>query len=105
MDFKTDIENRIKIDFGEKSSEAFKILKAAIRKTDYLKTDRVIRCIIFLSEKSIEKLNQNIELATVDTRDVMYLAEYINREEFGSAKRVRDFNKVFEDSETNVMEN
>jgi hypothetical protein len=105
MNFKTDIENRIKTDFGEKSSEAFKILESAINKTDYLNSDRVIRCIIFLSEKSIEKLKSNIEVAIFDPRDVMFWAEYTNREEFGSAKRVRDFTKVFEDSEKSVTEN
>lgn len=49
MNFKTDIENRIKTDFGENSLEVFKILNAAIQKNDYLKTDRIMRCILFPS--------------------------------------------------------
>lgn len=105
MNFKTDIENRIKKDFGDKASEAFKILEEAINKTDYLKTDRVIRCIIFLSEKSIDKLKSYIEAAILDPRDVMFWAEYTDHEEFGSEKRVRDFNKAFEDCEANSTDN
>lgn len=105
MNFKTDIENRIKKDFGEKYSEAFKILTDAINKTDYLKTDRIIRCIIFLSEKSIDKLKSYIDVAIFDPRDVMFWAEYINHDEFGSEKRVRDFDLTFEDSETNYNYN
>lgn len=104
MDFKQDIEDRIKSDFGNKSTEAFQIFQLAIQQHNYLKSDRVIRAIIFLSEKSIEKLKQNIETAISDTRDVMYWAEYINRDDFESAKRVRDFNKTFEDSEAGVEE-
>jgi hypothetical protein len=105
MNFKNDIENRIKTDYGEKSSEAFKILEAAISKADYLNTDRVIRCIIFLSEKSIYKLKSYIEVAISDPRDVMFWAEYTNHEEFGLEKRVRNFNKAFKDSEVNSTKN
>ncbi len=104
MNFKTDIENRIKTDFGENSSEVFKILNASIQKNDHLKTDRIIRCILFLSERSIEKLKQSIEAAILDPRDVMFWAEYTISKELGTEKRVRDFDKIFEDSEINANE-
>ncbi|MTH14139.1 hypothetical protein [Flavobacterium sp. LC2016-01] len=99
MNFKTDIENRIKTDFGENSSEVFKILTAAVQKNDYLKTDRIIRCIVFLSERSIEKLKQSIETAILDPRDVLFWAEYTIRKELGTEKRVRDFNNNFDDAD------
>jgi hypothetical protein len=104
MIFKTDIIKRIETDFGDKSSDAFKILKNAIEKTEYLNSDRIIRCILYLAEKNIEKLKEHIEAAIGDPRDVMYWAEYINRDGFESAKRVRDLNKTFEESEIGVKE-
>ena len=71
MTFKEDIIKRIKEDFGDNSIEAIKVLKKSIEKTDYLKTDRVIRCIIFLSKGNLADLKKLIETATNDTRDVM----------------------------------
>lgn len=53
-----------------------KVLDDAIKKTDYLKTSRVIRCIIYLAMGNLDNLNKYIETATFDTRDVMLLAEY-----------------------------
>lgn len=104
MIFKIDIIDRIEADFKEKSSEVIKILKKAIEKNEYLNSDRIIRCIIFLSEKNIEKLKEYIEAAIGDPRDVIYWAEYIGYDSFESAKRVRDLNKTFEESEIGVKE-
>jgi hypothetical protein len=75
------------------------ILSNAIQEYDYLNSDRIVRCIIFLSEKSIDKLKSNIQVAIFDPRDVMFWAEYTNHNQFGSEKRVRDFNSSFEDSQ------
>lgn len=99
MKFQTDIENRIQLDFGENSHEAFGILQAAIQKNDFLKTQRVIRCLLFLSEKSIVKLKATIEAAILDTRDIIFWAEYTIEGANGGVKQIRDFNKTFEDSE------
>ena len=96
MTFKEDITRRINTDFGENSKQAFETLKNAIEKTDYLKTDRVIRCIIFLSKGSIDDLNKYIETATFDTRDVMLWAEYEKLDGDLNYKRHRDFNNTFE---------
>lgn len=99
-----DIKAKIQSDFGNRASEVHKILEEAILKTEYLKSDRIIRCILFLAEKSIEKLKKNIEIAEFDPRDVMLLAEYSNRDFEMNPKRVRDFNKEFEFCEINVKE-
>ncbi|MCF1750470.1 hypothetical protein [Mariniradius sediminis] len=71
----TDINERIKTDFGDKASVAFEIFKDAIVKTDYLNHPRIIRCIIFLADKNIEKLKSHIQTAINDPRDVMFWAE------------------------------
>jgi hypothetical protein len=104
MTFKEDITKRIKIDFGLKSDEVFERLTNAIKKTEYLSTDRVIRSIIFLSKGNLQELNRYIDVATFDTRDVMLWAEYKKLNGDLNFKRIRDFNKTFEECESNVIE-
>ena len=104
MTFKEDIIRRIQTDFSDKSSEVFETLKNAIENTAYLKTDRVIRCIIFLSKGNINELNRLINVAINDTRDVMLWAEYEKLNGNFNYKRIRDFNKTFEESTKNVKE-
>jgi hypothetical protein len=97
MTFKDDIIAKINIDFGESASDATTMLIDGIQKADYLKTDRVIRCIIFLAKGNLTELNKYIETATFDTRDVMFWAEYEGWKKNENLKRVRDFNKTFDD--------
>ena len=104
MTFKDDINERIQTDFGENASKATTILIDAIKKVEYLKTDRVIRCIIFLAKGNLTDLNKYIETATFDTRDVMLWAEYEGLKENENPKRVRDFNKNFDECTNNVKE-
>ena len=104
MTFKDDINARIRTDFGENSNKATTMLLDAINKVDYLKTDRVIRCIIFLAKGNLTELNKYIETATFDTRDVMFWAEYVGIGENEKPKRVRDFNKAFADSSSDIRE-
>jgi hypothetical protein len=96
MTFKDDIIARLNFEFGESASDATTMLIDAIQKADYLKTDRVIRCIIFLAKGNLTELNKYIETATFDTRDVMFWAEYEGLKENENPKRVRDFNKTFD---------
>lgn len=104
MTFKDDINVRIRTDFGENSNKATTRLIDAINKVDYLKTDRVIRCIIFLAKGNLTDLNRYIETATYDTRDVMLWAEYEGLKENEKPKRVRDFNKTFDECLNDVNE-
>jgi len=104
MKFKDDIIAKINTDFEHSSNEANKILIDAIKKVDYLKTDRVIRCILFLAKGNLTDLAKYIETATFDTRDVMLWAEYEQLKENENPRRVRDFNKSFSESSHNVKE-
>ncbi|MCZ2084503.1 MAG: hypothetical protein LC112_09530 [Flavobacteriales bacterium] len=104
MTFKEDIIARINKDFGESANKATTMLIDAITKVDYLKTDRVIRCIIFLAKGNLNELNKYIETATYDTRDVMLWAEYDRLKENENPRRVRDFNKTFPESSNDVKE-
>ena len=101
-----DIRERIRTDFGDKASDVLKIFDEAISKADYLNQDRIIRCIIYLSDKDLNKLKKNIEKATYDPRDVMLWAEYENRGqgEMDEVIRLRDFNNPFDQTDKEVRE-
>ena len=53
MTFKDDINVKTHTDFGANANKATTMLIDAINKVDYLKTDRVIRCIIFLAKGNL----------------------------------------------------
>ena len=105
MKFKDDILQKIKLDFNDSTDKVVDILTDAISKTDYLKTDRIIRCIIYLSKGDLDELRHQINIAIGDPRDVMLYAEYenLNDKDF-KYKRVRDFNNTFDKCTENVKE-
>lgn len=96
MTFKQDIQQRIKLDFKDSAGKANELLSNAISETDYLKTDRVIRCIVFLAKGDLNMLEKYINNAVFDTRDVMLWAEYEKQEGELNFKRIRDFNRTFD---------
>jgi hypothetical protein len=104
MVFKEDILQRIETYFNKKSDIAIEILSNAISETEYLKTDRVIRRIIFFANGEIDKLRKYIDNPVFDTRDVMFWAEYEKPYKISKNKWVRDFNKTFDNSTNNVKE-
>ena len=99
-----DIKEKIYSDFGDKAEIVIKTLRVAIAKHDYINSGRILRCIIHLADKNFESLTKYINNAISDPRDVMYWAEYVNKEQGfeGNPKRVRDFNKTFQNCENNV---
>lgn len=99
-----DIRHRIECDFRESASAVYSILETAISTADYLNTDRIIRCILFLADKDIGKLKQLVETATRDPRDIIVWAEYTNVGQWEDLKRIRDFNKSFDNADKNVEE-
>jgi len=104
MTLKNDIIARINADFGENANKATTMLIDAITTVHYLKTDRVIRCIIFLAKGNLTDLDKCIETATLDPRDVMLWAEYEKINGDLNFKRVRDFNNTFDECTNNVKE-
>lgn len=96
MKFKTDIINKIQVDFDEYADNAIDILNEALLKTDYLQDDRIVRCIIFLSKGDLNELKKNIEAAIYEPRDIMFWAEYDKVNGKMTQKRLRDFNNSFE---------
>jgi hypothetical protein len=104
MTFKDDIIQKINKDFGTEAEEVRRLLEKSIKNAKYLKTDRIIRCLLFLANGNISSLNRYIENAKFDPRDVMLWAEYEELEGEFNYKRLRDFNKTFPESSLNVTE-
>ena len=90
-----DILIQIEFQFDENYKAVLEILETELSKNDFLNSNRIIRCIIFLSKNSVEKLKENISLAIIDWRDIILLAEYENNERNEPILK-RDFNKPFE---------
>jgi hypothetical protein len=99
MTIKQDIQERITADFKESAIIANEILIAALSKTEYLRTDRIIRCIIYLSDGDLSKLRKYIDTAIYDPRDVMLWAEYDKMGIDENPIQIRNFNRTFDDCE------
>ena len=86
--FVADIEKKIDSDYGELASKARAILENGFSPSTT--APRVVRCVIALAEKSLDKLQEMVIRAKEDSRDVMYWAEYEK-----SGKQIADYNKPF----------
>lgn len=100
MGFPEDILHKIQADFGERSQAAIELLQLGSSQAEHILSNRIIRCIIHLSNGSLQDLAHYIQTATEDPRDVMLWAEYEN-EPTENPKRIRDFNKTFEEQDIN----
>jgi hypothetical protein len=56
---------------------------------------RLVRCALFASEASLERLRIEIEHLKIDYRDVILAGEYVSRD--GEFVKVRNFNEPIED--------
>jgi len=93
-----DIINEMKVRFNSNFDSANKILTEYLTNYDYLDSDRIIRCLIFLSKNRIESWKSNLNYAKADPRDVMYWAEYEGDFKNHKVDRVRDFEKTFSEN-------
>lgn len=99
-----DISERIESVFGDNQGTVVDILNDRLEEVEYLRNERILRCIIFLAGNSVISLIKHLEVAENDPRDVMYWAEYIERTSLGDAKRVRDFNKPFHKNDLTIVD-
>ena len=75
---KADIEKRIKDNFSDVDKVKQIISDISVPVAEM---DRVIRCILYLSEGDYDSLKHWVTTANIDRRDVYYFAEYDNRSE------------------------
>tara|TARA_R110002051_G_scaffold101440_1_gene172264 strand:+ start:882 stop:1184 length:303 start_codon:yes stop_codon:yes gene_type:complete len=90
-----DIIQELNRKFNSDAEKALELIIIYRNKYEYMDSDRVTRCLIHLSEGNLKSLKHNLELGKTDTRDVMLWAEYEKTNEL-NPKRIRDFNKTFE---------
>lgn len=89
-----DIKSKIETDFGKLAPKAFIMFQNAFVKADYINNDRIIRCIIFLANGNMQKLEEYIQAAITDPRDVILWAEYEDISQ-PTPKRLHNFNNPF----------
>jgi hypothetical protein len=90
--FKQDIIKKIQQDFGspDDAELVLSTLSDFVDRNPDLKSDRILRCILFVAEGNLDALGKAIDLARVDYRDLIMGAEYSEKDE-----RIRDMNKPF----------
>lgn len=91
----TDIIKEIEVRFAKDATQVIKLL-AEFVDVGYIESNRVIRCILYLSN-NLKNLQENLNHAKLDPRDVMFWAEY-DLSDTANHKRIRDFNKPFPDN-------
>lgn len=92
-----DIIHEMKIRFNSDFDSALNILNKYLNEKEYLNSDRIIRCVVFLTKNGLKNFEKNLILAKIDPRDVILWAEYEIKNKM-EPKRVRDFNKTFTES-------
>ena len=85
---KTDIEKRIKDNFSDVDKVKQLISDISVPAEEM---DRVIRCVLYLSDSDYDSLKHWVTTANIDRREVFYFAEYDNRSE-----RKWNFSKEFD---------
>ena len=94
---KEDILTKIENDFAPDDAEIVReSLLDAIRQKPKLYNDRVLRCILFVSEGDLNKFEEAHKSAETDYRDLIVSAEYAcGKHEMDDWKRSRNFEHPF----------
>ena len=87
-----DIWGKVNKDFEtpEEAALAFSVLADFVDQNKKLSSDRIVRCIVFIANGDLNRLEKAIDLAREDYRDLIVWAEYDEKNE-----RVRDFSNPF----------
>jgi hypothetical protein len=87
-----DIWGKVNKDFEtpEEAALALSVLADFVDQNQELSSDRIVRCIVFVANGDLNRLEKAIELAKEDHRDLIVWAEYNEKNE-----RVRDLTNPF----------
>jgi hypothetical protein len=87
-----DIIEKISRDFKnhDEAELALTVLTDFVEENQDISNDRILRCMVFVANGDIATLEQAIELAKIDYRDLIVWAEYDDKEE-----PVRDLSNGF----------
>ena len=92
--FSSDIRERIFSDFGQESVKVIQALQTFLIAHEAFRSERLVRCIIYLADKKLDRLKKGIKDASNDWRDVLMAAEYENGKD-SEPRRIRDFSRKF----------
>jgi hypothetical protein len=92
--FSSDILERIFSDFGNGSALVIQAMQVFLMANEAFRSERLVRCIIYLADKKVDGIKKGIKDARTDWRDVLMAAEYENSKD-SQPKRVRDFSRRF----------
>ena len=87
-----DIWGKVNKDFeiSEEAALALSVLADFVDENKELSSDRILRCIVFVANGDLNRLEKAIDLAKEDYRDLIVWAEYDEKNE-----RVRDLTNPF----------
>jgi uncharacterized protein YbaA (DUF1428 family) len=87
-----DIWGKVNKDFEtpEEAALALSVLADFVDQNKELSSDRIVRCIVFVANGDLNRLEKAIDLAREDYRDLIVWAEYDEKNE-----RVRDLTNPF----------
>ena len=87
-----DIWGKVNKDFStpEEAALALSVLADFVDQNKKLSSDRIVRCIVFVANGDLNRLEKAIDLAREDYRDLIVWAEYDEKNE-----RVRDLTNPF----------
>ncbi|MEP2937554.1 MAG: hypothetical protein ABJM06_09475 [Gilvibacter sp.] len=91
--FPQDIYQKLQQDFGADYKKALQLLEPYAKREPEVSM-RIHRGIVYVANGNFEKLEQAIELALTDWRDLIMWAEYEGTS-LDDAVRVRDFTRTF----------
>jgi hypothetical protein len=93
MKTETDIDRYIKDRFGEHAVLAASLIEEHVEKhPDH--SGRVVRCVLYLADGSLDELADMLEAASRDYRDVIFWAEYTDYTA-QEPRRIRNFSMPF----------
>ena len=87
-----DIWGKVNKDFEtpEEAALALSVLADFVAQNQEFSSDRILRCIVFVANGDLNRLEKAIDLAREDYRDLIVWAEYDEKNQ-----RVRDFSNPF----------
>lgn len=92
MPIPADIITRIERDFAKSdAASVVELMSELSGEGNATFTDRVLRCLVYMSKGSVPDLTHAVELARTDWRDIIYFAEYDEND-----VHARDLSKPFQ---------
>jgi len=92
--FSKDIIDKIRYNHGDDFGRFLRIIQPFLLEQVELRSPRIVRSIIYVTNRNIEKLEEHIKITKTDYRDILLIAEYELIKE-KDPKRVRNFNNEF----------